>query len=174
MEEEKDGDLATIFAAVEDPRIERTKLHRLVDILMIAVCGVICGADGWVEIEEFGKAKAAWFGSWLVLPNGIASHDTFGRVFARLDPKQFEACFLHWVQSVSEEIKGVIAVDGKTLRRSHDRAADGKKALHLVSAWAWENRMVLAQLATEEKSNAHYSYPSIVAPVSPGRMYCHD
>ncbi len=78
MEEEKAVDLTTIFAAVEDPRIERTKLHRLVDILMIAVCGVICGAEGWVEIEEFGKAKEAWFQSWLALPNGIPSHDTFG------------------------------------------------------------------------------------------------
>ena len=161
MEEETHFGLATIFAAVEDPRIERTKLHRLVDILMIAVCGVICGADGWVEIEEFGKAKAAWFDSWLALPNGIPSHDTFGRVFARIDPKQFEACFLHWVQSVSEEIKGVIAVDGKTLRRSHNRAV-GKKALHLVSAWASENRMVLAQLATEEKSNEITAIPALL------------
>ena len=135
MEEETACGLATIFAAVEDPRIERTKLHRLVDILLIAVCGVICGADGWVEIEEFGKAKAGWFHSWLALPNGIPSHDTFGRVFARIDPKQFEVCFLNWVQSVSEEIKGVIAVDGKTLRRSHNRA-EGTNALHLVSAWA--------------------------------------
>jgi DDE_Tnp_1-associated len=92
-------------------------------MLMIAVCGVICGATGWVEIEEFGKAKEAWFGSWLALPHGIPSHDTFGRVFARLDPKQFEACFLHWVQSASEEIKGVLAVEGKALRRSHERAA---------------------------------------------------
>lgn len=128
---------------------------------MIAVCGVICGADGWVEIEEFGKAKAAWFHSWLALPNGIPSHDTFGRVFARLDPKQFEACFLNWVQSVSEEIRGVIAVDGKTLRRSHNRA-EGKNALHLVSAWASENRMVLAQLATEEKSNEITAIPALL------------
>src|SRR6266568_4948332 len=116
---------------------------------MIAVCGVICGAEGWVEIEEFGKAKETWFQSWLALPNGIPSHDTFGRVFARLDPKQFEACFLQWVQSVSEEIKGVIA-------------ADGKKALHMVSAWASENRMVLAQLATEEKSNEITAIPALL------------
>jgi hypothetical protein len=151
MEEEASFGLASIFAAVEDPRIERTKLHRLVDILMIAVCGVICGADGWVEIEEFGKAKAAWFHSWLALPHGIPSHDTFGRVFARIDPKEFEACFLHWVQSVSEEIKGVIAADGKTLRRSHNRA-NGKRALHLVSAWASENRMVLGIRTTCSES----------------------
>ena len=161
MEEEPSFGLASIFAAVEDPRIEQTKLHRLVDILMIAGCGMICGADGWVEIEEFGKAKQAWFHSWLVLPNGIPSHDTFGRVFARIDPTQFETCFLNWVQSVSEEIKGVIAVDGKTLRRSHNRA-EGKKALHLVSAWASENRMVLAQLATEEKSNEITAIPALL------------
>lgn len=126
MEEEKAHDLATIFAAVEEPRIERTKQHQLVDSIIIALCGVICGAEGWVEIEEFGRSKAAWFRTFLALPNGIPSHDTFGRVFARIDPKQFEACFFQWVQSISEEIKGVIAVDGKTLRRSHDRGK-GKK-----------------------------------------------
>jgi predicted transposase YbfD/YdcC len=132
-----------------------------VDIIIIALCGVICGAEGWVEIEEFGRSKEAWFRTFLALPNGIPSHDTFGRVFARIDPKQFEACFFQWVQSISEEIKGVIAVDGKTLRRSHDRGK-GKKALHMVSAWAAENRMVLAQLATEEKSNEITAIPALL------------
>jgi len=132
-----------------------------VDIIIIALCGVICGAEGWVEIEEFGRSKEAWFQTFLALPNGIASHDTFGRVFARIDPKQFEACFFQWVQSISEEIQGVIAVDGKTLRRSHDRGK-GKKALHMVSAWASENRMVLAQLATEEKSNEITAIPALL------------
>jgi DDE_Tnp_1-associated len=92
---------------------------------------VICGAEGWVEIEEFGKAKQAWFTELLQLPNGIPSHDTFGRVFALIDPKQFEASFLQWVQAMSTTVPGVIAIDGKTLRRSHDHAA-GKKALHWV------------------------------------------
>ena len=161
MDEEQAHDLATIFAAVEEPRIERTKQHQLVDIIIIALCGVICGAEGWVEIEEFGRSKEAWFQTFLALPNGIASHDTFGRVFARIDPKQFEACFFQWVQSISEEIQGVIAVDGKTLRRSHDRGK-GKKALHMVSAWASENRMVLAQLATEEKSNEITAIPALL------------
>jgi hypothetical protein len=110
-----------------------------VDIILIAVCGVICGAEGWVEIEEFGRTKQAWLETFLELPNGIPSHDTFGRVFALIDPKQFETCFLYWIQSVSDQIKGVIAIDGKTLRRSHDRGK-GKKALHMVSAWASENR----------------------------------
>lgn len=161
MEDNELRDLESLFAQVEDPRMERTKLHRLQDIIILAICGVICGAEGWVEIEEFGKAKEAWFTELLDLPNGIPSHDTFGRVFARLDPKQFEASFVQWVQGISKTVQGVVAIDGKTLRRSHDRAA-GKKALHLVSAWAVENRLVLAQLATEEKSNEITAIPLLL------------
>lgn len=153
--------LETVFAQVEDPRIERTKQHRLRDILIIAICGVICGAEGWVGIEEFGKAKEAWFTELLQLPNGIPSHDTFGRVFALIDPKQFEASFVQWVQEISQRVKGVIAIDGKTLRRSHDGATK-KKALHVVSAWAVENRLVLAQLATKEKSNEITAIPLLL------------
>jgi predicted transposase YbfD/YdcC len=161
MEERGIRDLETIFVHVEDPRMERTKLHRLRDIIIIAICGVICGADGWVGIEEFGKAKEEWLTGLLQLPNGIPSHDTFGRVFAQLDPKQFETSFVEWVQGISGTIAGVIAIDGKTSRRTHDRAA-GKKALHLVSAWAVENRLVLAQLATEEKSNEITALPLLL------------
>jgi len=161
MEERDLRNLETIFAHVEDPRMERTKLHRLRDIIIIAICGVICGADGWVGIEEFGKAKEEWLTELLELPNGIPSHDTFGRVFAHLDPEQFEASFLEWVQGISGTIAGVIAIDGKTSRRTHDRAA-GKKALHMVSAWAVENRLVLAQLATEEKSNEITAIPLLL------------
>jgi predicted transposase YbfD/YdcC len=161
MKEIELRDLETIFAQVEDPRVERTKLHRLRDIIILAICGVICGAEGWVEIEEFGKAKEAWFTELLALPNGIPSHDTFGRVFACIDPKQFEASFFQWVQGISKTVKGVIAIDGKTLRRSHDHAA-GKKALHMVSAWAVENRLVLAQVATEEKSNEITAMPVLL------------
>src|SRR5437660_10224853 len=116
-------DLETIFAQVADPRIERTKQHRLRDIIIIAICGVICGADGWVGIEEFGKAKQDWLTELLKLPNGIPSHDTFGRVFALIDPKQFEASFLQWVQAISTTTQGAIAIHGKTSRRTHDRAA---------------------------------------------------
>src|SRR5512135_2399371 len=161
MEDNELRDLESIFAQVEDPRMDRTKLHRLRDIIILAICGVICGAEGWVEIEEFGKAKEAWFTQLLDLPNGIPSHDTFGRVFACIDPKQFEASFFEWVQGISKTVKGVIAVDGKTLRRAHDHAA-GKKALHLVSAWAVENRLVLAQVATEEKSNEITAIPVLL------------
>ena len=161
MDQEPLLSLEILLAAVEDPRVERTKRHKLLDIIIIAICGVICGAEGWVEIEEFGKAKEEWLTSLLELPNGIPSHDTFGRVFAQLDPKQFEACFLQWVQSLSETISGVIAIDGKTLRRSHDHGA-GKQALHLVSAWAAENRLVLAQVATAEKSNEITAIPLLL------------
>jgi predicted transposase YbfD/YdcC len=161
MEERELHDLETIFAQVEDPRVERTKRYRLRDIIILAICGVICGAEGWVESEEFGKAKEAFFTQLLDLPNGIPSHDTFGRVFSLIDPKQFEASFVQWVQGISKTVKGVVAIDGKTLRRSHDRTAD-KKALHLVSAWAVENRLVLAQLATEEKSNEITAIPLLL------------
>ncbi|MBV9707798.1 MAG: ISAs1 family transposase [Chloroflexi bacterium] len=161
MEKGDIGDLETLFSQVEDPRVERTKRHRLRDIIMLAICGVICGADGWAEIEEFGKAKEAFFTELLDLPNGIPSHDTFGRVFSLIDPDQFEASFVQWVQGISATVKGVIAIDGKTLRRSHDEHA-GKQALHLVSAWAVENRLVLAQLATQEKSNEMTAIPLLL------------
>jgi predicted transposase YbfD/YdcC len=161
MEDNDLRDLESLFAQVEDPRMERTKLHRLRDIIILAICGVLCGADGWVEIEEFGKAKEAFFTNLLTLPNGIPSHDTFGRVFALIDPKQFEASFVQWVQGISQTVKGVIAIDGKTLRRSHDHESE-KKALHVVSAWAVENRLVLAQLAIEEKSNEITAIPVLL------------
>src|SRR5215472_17497174 len=165
MEANNRRDLESLFAQVEDPRMERTKRHRLRDIIILAICGVLCGAEGWVEIEEFGNAKQTFFTELLDLSNGIPSHDTFGRVFALIDPKQFEASFIQWVQGISQTVKGVIAIDGKTLRRSHDQAA-GKKALHLVSAWAVENRLVLAQLATEEKSNEITAIPLLLQPLA--------
>jgi predicted transposase YbfD/YdcC len=161
MEKKKRSDLKSYFATMEDPRVERTKQHNLLDIIMIAVCGVICGADGWVEIEQFGNEKHDWLKSFLDVPNGIPSHDTFGRVFARLDPVKFEGCFFYWVESLSEKVAGVIAIDGKTLRRSHDDV-NGKRALHMVSAWADENRMVLAQVAVDEKSNEITAIPLLL------------
>ena len=110
------------FGDLTDPRIDRTKLHDLMNILVIALCAVIAGADNWEDVEEFGKARLKWFEGYLDLCNGIPSHDTFTRVFARLDPEQFQACFLRWMSAVSEVIGGqVIAIDGKVLRRSHDK-----------------------------------------------------
>jgi predicted transposase YbfD/YdcC len=160
MEQAKGLSLESYFGGIEDPRVERTREHKLIDIIIIAICGVICGGEGWVGIETFGKEKEEWLRTILELPNGIPSHDTFGRVFAMLDPVHFEACFREWVASLAEQIEGVIAIDGKTLRRSHDKA-NGKKTLHMVSAWAAENRLVLAQVAVEKKSNEITAIPKL-------------
>lgn len=162
-----DLSLSTHFAALEDPRVERTKLHRLLDILTIALCAVICGADTWVEIEEFGKVREAWLTTFLDLPAGIPSHDTFGRVFAQLDPEQFGRCFLRWTQAIQSVVplpagqQEVIALDGKMVRRSHDRRA-GNSAIHMVSAWATGQRLVLAQTQVDEKSNEITALPVLL------------
>jgi predicted transposase YbfD/YdcC len=154
--------IAAYFAELSDPRVERTRLHELVDILVIAICAVICGADSWVEMEAYGCAKEKWLRQFLTLPHGIPSHDTFGRVLARLKPEEFQQCFLRWMQAVSEVTQGeVVAIDGKTLRRSFDRAA-GKGAIHMVSAWASANRLVLGQQKVDEKSNEITAIPALL------------
>lgn len=150
------------FADLDDPRIDRTRLHKLSDIVVIAICAVICGADSWVDVETFGNAKYEWFKQFLELPNGIPSHDTFGRVFGALDPEQFQGCFLNWMNAVGEITKGqVIALDGKTLRRSHDKKL-GKKAIVMVSAWATANHLVLGQRKVDEKSNEITAIPELL------------
>jgi len=141
------------FSQLEDPRIERSKRHKLIDILTLTLLGVICGADSWVAIESFGKAKLKWLKRILELPNGIPSHDTLARLFARLNPAQLQQCFLEWMRSLVRLSDGeVIAIDGKTLRQSYNRA-DGKGAIHRVRAWATQNRLVLGQCKVDEKSN---------------------
>lgn len=151
------------FGALDDPRFERGKRHRLTEVITIALCGVICGAESWVEIEHFGNAKRAWLSQFLELPHGIPSHDTFGRVFAKLDPDQFERCFLAWVQTLLEMPTGEqVAIDGKTLRRSHDRI-QGRGPVHLVSAWAETERLVLGQLTTAAESNEISAIPHLLA-----------
>ena len=150
------------FRELVDPRVERTKLHPLLSIVGIALCGVICGADTWVEVAEFGVARQEWLASWLDLPAGIPSHDTFGRVFAALDPVAFEVCFAGWVRAVATATGGqVVALDGKVLRGSHDHAT-GRAALDLVSAWACANRLVLAQVAVAPGSNEIPAIPALL------------
>lgn len=150
------------FANVEDPRVDRTKLHKLLDILVIAICAVICGADNWEEVQLFGESKEAWFKTFLELPNGIPAHDTFWRVFARLDPGQFQQSFVSWIASVSRVTQGqVIAVDGKTLRRSHDKGL-GRGAIDMVSAWAATNHLVLGQTKVDDKSNEITAIPELL------------
>jgi len=151
------------FSSLPDPRRETAnQRHKFIDILVIAICGIICGAEGGTAIEKFGKAKEEWLRSFLELPNGIPSHDTFTDVFAKLSPRKFEACFISWVESISELFDGeIVAVDGKTLRRSHDKSY-GKKAIHMVSAWATENSLVLGQIKTDDKSNEITAIPELL------------
>ena len=150
------------FGNITDPRVERTKLHKLIDILVIAICAVICGCDSWEDIATFGEAKQEWFATYLELPNGIPSHDTFNRVFGRLNPDEFRSSLMAWIRAASELIGGqVIALDGKVLRRSHDRGI-GKGAIDMVSAWACENRLVLGQVKVDEKSNEITAIPQLL------------
>ncbi len=150
------------FGSLVDPRIDRTKRHNLMDIVTIALCGVIAGADSWVDVEEFGKRKAEWLHKMLDLPNGIPSHDTFGRVFAKLDAQQFERCFTEWVLAVREVLQGdVVAIDGKRVRRSHDRYI-GKDAIHMVSAWASASGVALGQTRVDRRSNEITAIPRLL------------
>jgi predicted transposase YbfD/YdcC len=150
------------FRELADPRIERHKEHKLIDILVIAICAILCGANDWVAVETFGQAKQEWFARFLDLAHGIPSHDTFGRVFAMVSPEALQTCFLHWIQAVAQVTDGqVVAIDGKTLRRSYDRRS-AKAAIHMVSAWATHNRVVLGQLKTEEKSNEITAIPELL------------
>ena len=158
----KGASVMECFGELEDPRIDRCKRHQLLDIITIAICAVICGADSWVYVEMFGKSKEEWFRSFLDLPNGIPSRDTFGDVFSRLDPERFQECFMEWSQGVADLLPGeVVAVDGKTVRRSYDQRA-GKQAIHLISAWASENTLTLGQVKTEEKSNEITAIPRLL------------
>ena len=171
MSETPVGSITKHFGQVVDPRVERTKHHQLLDIITIAICAVICGADDWVEVEQFGKDKLDWFRTFLSLPNGIPSHDTFGDVFARIDPDEFQRGFLSWVQTIAQLLPGeVIAIDGKTLRRSHNRST-GKHAIHMVSAWASSNRLVLGQVKVAEKSNEMRDYSTATGVEMPDQAF---
>jgi predicted transposase YbfD/YdcC len=147
--------------SVVDPRLKRNQRHKLVDILVVALCGFLAGCEGWVDVQLFGKAKRKWLETFLELPNGIPSHDTFGRVFALLEPDQLVAVLQKFVQSVIGPLQGeVVAIDGKTLACSGE--STGKKALHLVSAWATQQGVVLGQVATAEHSNEITAIPALL------------
>jgi predicted transposase YbfD/YdcC len=154
--------LISEFSKINDPRLDRQKLHKLIDILAITVCAVICGANTWNDIEQYGQSKHDWLETFLELPNGIPSHDTIRRVFIIIDPKEFRTAFINWVDSIRQRLpETVVAVDGKTLRRSHDKT-NGKSAIHMVSAWASDTNMVLGQLKTDEKSNEIKAIPALL------------
>lgn len=162
MTDKPQGSIAKHFEQVEEPRIDRSKAHLLIDILTIAILAVICGADSWVGMESYGKAKEPWLKTFLSLPHGIPSHDTFARVFARLEPEQLQTAFLSWVRSVSQLTDGeVIAIDGKRVRRSYDQGKN-QGAIHMVSAWASQNRLVLAQRKVDDKSNEITAIPALL------------
>jgi len=148
------------FKDLTDPRINRTKDHALVDVLVIAVCTLVCGGEGFNDMEDFGKAKVEWFKTFLTLTHGIPSHDTFNRVFAALDPKGFLECFLRWTQSLRQAIPGeIVAVDGKALRRALNKKENLK---YVVSAWAESNSLVLGQLKVTDKSNEITAVPELL------------
>jgi predicted transposase YbfD/YdcC len=150
------------FADLDDPRSDHTKLHPLLDLIALTLCAVVAGADAWTDVEAYGVEKQAWLETFLELPHGIPSHDTLGRVFAALDPAAFRRCFLEWMHAVVGVSRGrLVAIDGKTLRHSFD-TAKGKSALHLVSAWASANHLLLGQVAVDAKSNEITAIPELL------------
>jgi predicted transposase YbfD/YdcC len=155
--------LFAYFVGLEDPRIEKNRDHPLINVLVIAILGVICGADNFTEIERFGWAKAEWLSTFLDLENGIPSHDTFGRVFRWLDETAFEEAFVNWMQSLCRVSQGeIIALDGKKLRGSEEKSSK-RPGIWMVSAWAKENRLVLGQKQVDEKSNEITAMPELLS-----------
>jgi len=153
--------IQTHFACVDDPRQYGKIEHPLINIIFITICGTLCGADGWVAIEAFGNAQIEWLSQYLDVKKGVPSHDTLGNTFAVIDPEQFRQGFLHWIQAVCAVVTGVVAIDGKQLRRSHDKGL-GKKAIHMVSAWGEANGVVLGQQKVDEKSNEITAIPLLL------------
>lgn len=161
MTKSEDHSVSNYFRNLSDPRRDN-KRHKLIDIITIAICAVICNADSFEHITEFGQAKYEWLKGFLELPHGIPSADTFERVFSRIDPQEFKNCFMEWIHAICQLTKGeIIAVDGKTLRRSHDQS-NGKSSIHMVSAWACANGFVVGQVKTEEKSNEITAIPALL------------
>lgn len=149
------------FSEIEDPRINRHKLYPLDEIFLTTLCAKICDSESWEDIQDFGEAKLGFLKQYLPYENGIPSHDTFARVFSLLDPKQFKECFATWVENLQNQLPGIVSIDGKTLRGSFDRE-DGQKAIHVVSAFASNTRLVLGQEKVEEKSNEITAIPQLL------------
>jgi predicted transposase YbfD/YdcC len=153
--------IAKHFSKLNDPR-RYNKRHKLLDIITISICAVICNADGFEHIAEYGRAKQEWLKSFLELPHGIPSADTFERVFSMIDPEAFKSCFLEWIQAICQLTNGeVVAIDGKTLRRSHDKSRD-LSPIHMISAWSCANGLVIGQTKTNEKSNEITAIPELL------------
>jgi predicted transposase YbfD/YdcC len=162
MEKQPAGSILKHFGELQDPRTGNAKTHIFLEILIIAILAVICGAEGWSDVELFGKNKKDWLKTFLKLPKGIPSHDTFGRVFAKIKPEEFQKRFIEWVRAIEMLTAGqVIAVDGKKLRRSHDQEA-GKEAIYMVSAWATQNQLILGQTKVADKSNEITAIPELL------------
>lgn len=162
MSENKSASLQDCFKDLPDPRMESKCDHKLIDMIVITVCAVLCGAEGWTGVETFGKSKEKWLSRFLDLEYGIPSHDTFGTVFARVDAEAFQTRFARWMEQVMTRTSGqVVAIDGKTLRCSHDKTI-GKNAIHMVSAWASGNGMVLGQRKVDDKSNEITAIPELL------------
>jgi predicted transposase YbfD/YdcC len=154
------GSIKKYFSSLKDPRVRKRTEHRLIDIIAIALCGVIANCDGWTDIIDFANSHSAWFKGFLKLPNGIPSHDTFERVFAKIDPAVFSRCCMAWLRDVSDLVGlGHLAIDGKTLRGS---ASATQGPLHLVSAWATEAKLSLGEVAVEGKSNEIKAIPELL------------
>jgi predicted transposase YbfD/YdcC len=161
MDANAPGGLLRWFGDLEDPRPGHNVMHRLSDMLAVAILAVLCGADSWMDVATFARCKEPWLRTFLPLPHGIPSHDTFGRVFGRMNPLSFEKCFMKWMAALAQSPCRLIALDGKTLRHSFD-TADQKAAIHMISAWSQENQLVLGQLATEAKSNEITAIPELL------------
>jgi len=157
-----DNNFITHFSVIEDPRIDRCKKHQLIDILFLSVCAVMSGAEGWEDIEDFGRAKLDWLQKYLAFSNGIPKHDTIARVLSRLNPEVIQRCFVSWVQDIAQQTKGdVIAIDGKSARRSFT-TKERDNPLHMVSAWSCGNGIVLGQQKVDTKSNEITAIPRLL------------
>ena len=163
MADPVNASIVTHFQSLEDPRIARTKKHNLLDILVLALCTLLTGGEGFQDMELFGRSKRTWLQTFLTLPHGIPSHDTFGRVFARLNPRRFQECFLSWTRAVAQLTQGaLVSLDGKTVKASFDRAT-APSPLHMVSAWCSEHGgLVVGQMQTETNSNEITAIPELL------------